>query len=217
MKQRAILLKKLKNLVIGNAFKYCPDLCFRVLYDLPAELQIELSIFMIKRYLPYFKKKWPDYNWPIEILDNVEKWVKTNKRGVPDKPEPIEEDDINFISCFDAILLAVYCKTDQVTVTQSCVFVIKSVIEAHRCSDLALDRFKFEQKKEATDSIYQLITKREWEALIEWLEDKYISQYPDTNAEEVENVLNEWIDNYMLLKVPKWVLDELREKRDILK
>lgn len=217
MKQRAILLKKLKNLVIGNDFKYGPDLCFRVLYGLPAELQIELSIFMIKRYLPYFKKKWPDYNWPFEILDNVENWVKVNKREVPYGSEAIEEDDINFISCFDAILLAVYCKTNQVTVTQSCVFVIDSIIEAHRCSDLALDRLKFEQKKETTNSIYQLITKREWEALIEWLEDKNISQYPDANAEEVENVLNEWIDNHMVLIVPKCVLDELRVNRDILK
>jgi hypothetical protein len=56
VKQRAIFLKKLKNLVIRNAFKYCPDFCFRVLYGLPAQLQIELSTFMIKRYLPYFKK-----------------------------------------------------------------------------------------------------------------------------------------------------------------
>ncbi len=49
--------------------------CFRILYGLPANWQIELASFMAYRYLPIFENKSLETKWPRILLDDLAKWV----------------------------------------------------------------------------------------------------------------------------------------------
>ena len=47
------------------------ELCFKILYGLPADLQIRLACFMMRRYLPIFEFKNHRVKWPRRLLNDV--------------------------------------------------------------------------------------------------------------------------------------------------
>lgn len=199
-------------------WSYCSENCFRILYKLPVDLQIKLPIYMMRRYLPIFKSKWLDFEWSQQILDDVEQWVKKFGRRVPEGFETANPADAAFLFCFDALLLAVYCKTNKLTLTSSCACAVDSAINARRTNvwiaddpeavELWSNQGYFPGRSVTENAASIAISEREWSEVIEWLKKEQIWTYADeTEAEEVETALADWKNHEKLLIVPDLLAD----------
>lgn len=193
----------------------CIQNCFRVLYGLPASLQIDIAFFMMSRYLPIFEKKYPHITVPRQIISDISKYFAQFRRGVSMRDVKSYTAEVSYVHSCDGVLLAYCYQNAPFTVASSCTSAIESVINARRRNVWEADdpeAWLMTQQRETIPKerifIYNAasyaVFAREWEKVVEWLREKEIWNYPDeVNLELMELQLNYWIDNMYVLIVPE--------------
>ena len=203
------------------------ELCFKILYGLPADLQIRLACFMMRRYLPIFEFKNHRVKWPRRLLNDVTQWVTTHGREVPEEPEKADAADAAFLYSFDALLLAYAYPNDAYTLSSSCVVAVDSTINARETNTWIYDDPEAYQMWEQGELLpgrsalenpgAVALSKREWQLVAQWLEQEQVWSYPDeSDFEQIEQQLSRWMEREMLLIVPKEELAALKEKSERL-
>lgn len=197
------------------------ELCFKILYGLPAPLQIDFARFMMSRYLPIFESKWEKIKWPRQILSDVAHWADVHGRDVPEEPERADAADAAFSFAFDGLLLAYTYQTHDFTLTSSSVFAIDSAINARETNLWIADDPEAYQmwdegewlppgRSALENSAVIAISKREWQLVAKWLEEEEVWNYPDSvDCSRMEEELACWVEREMLLTVPRIDLGSL--------
>ncbi|MBD2499560.1 hypothetical protein [Anabaena azotica] len=193
----------------------CMNNCFRVLYGLPKDLQLELAYFMMSRYLPIFEKKHPEITVPRQIISDISTYFQTYGRGVNMPSVKSFTAEVSYEFSCDGVLLAYSHPNDLFTVTSSCTCAIERVINARRTNVWEADdpeAWEMTQKREYVpqeriptfNAAGYAVFAREWEEVVTWLKQKEIWNYPDeVNLDLLERQLEYWIDNMYVLIVPE--------------
>ncbi|MEA5514771.1 hypothetical protein [Nodularia sp. UHCC 0506] len=193
----------------------CMNNCFRVLYGLPTDLQLELTYFMMLRYLTIFERKYPEITVPRQIISDISKYFETFGRGVDMRTVKSFTAEGLYVTSCHGVLLAYSHQNDLFTVTSSCTCAIQSVIDARRDNVWEADdpeAWEKTQKREYVpkermpvfNAAGYAVFAREWEEVVKWLREKEIWNYPDeVNLELIERQLEYWIDNMYVLIVPE--------------
>jgi hypothetical protein len=222
MLRRQKLLEQLSHTEVGINWEPVMAGYFRVLYGLPFQLQIELAIFMMRRYLPIFERREPEIKWPRIILDDVAQWVEEHIRGIPEAGKFEFPADSPFKMSFDG-LVAAYChRSEPFFLTSGSLCAVKSAISARRSNVWAADDPEaveiWERQRENPDIYLEpsrlpsnnlaayAVIQREWQEVGKWLWQQEVWNYTDeVNIEEMEQYLDYWKSNEMILIVPEWL------------
>lgn len=213
MERRKALLNDFKLSSPDRTGIHYSELCFRILYGLPANLQIGLATFSMQRYLPFFEAKWPTVKWPREILNNVAQWVFLHDRCIPDEPSGLDAADAAFSFSFDGLLLAYTHPRNNLTLTASAACAIHSAINAHRLNGWITNdpqayqmwkRRVYIPGRRSTDNPAAVaVAEREWNQVTDWLRQEEVWTYPDEVVRvKMEQDLARWKRREMLLIVP---------------
>ncbi|MGB0387101.1 MAG: hypothetical protein ACPGWR_19975 [Ardenticatenaceae bacterium] len=227
MTRRKRLLDELRQSSSQEPWGESAELCFKILYGLPPDLQIRLACFMMRRYLPIFEFKNHRVKWPRRLLNHIAQWATTHGREVPEEPENADAADAAFLYCFDALLLACAYPNDASTLTSSCVVGVDSAINARETNTWIYDDPEAYQMWEQGELLAGrsalenpgaiALSKREWRLVAQWLEQEEVWRYPDeSDFEQIEEQLSRWMEREMLLTVPKEELALLKEKSERL-
>ncbi len=214
--------------------------CFRVVYELPAELQLELTCFMVARYLPIFEQRYPECPWPRRIIDDLsitDNYEYEEVEMPDDDGRPGANDvtpaDRTFIHCFNGLSFAYYdLKNNRSVITQLCMATVCSAIEAR-----AKNVWQADQPEESAivlkrmnsydgaiglpyvtpweNVAYQAVEKRECTELLAWLVRKGVANYPVcSDGKDLQKALDGWVDANMAILVPEELFppEQVREK-----
>lgn len=210
--------KLLADIIEGIADPYgdtCTVNCFRILYGLPATIQIRLACFMMSRYLPIFEHKYPNITLPRQIFTDLAKYVEKFGRAVNIREVESFTAEVSYIRSCDSVLLAYCYQNDPFTLTSSCSCAVKSVIEARRRNVWQADdpeawdmtkqrKWPPEERNPINNAAAKAVFAREWHVVVEWLTREQIWIDPDeVNLNLMEQQLEYWIDNEMVLIVPE--------------
>lgn len=223
MTRRKQLLNDLTQTVAAHDWQSCVQLCFRIIYGLPAPTQIELAVFVLKRYLPIFESHWPNVTWPVQLLNNTEQWFQEFGGEIPQEPAEVSPADAAFLSSMDGLLLACASETKPGRLSSSCAYAVNTGIQARTDNVWAADdpqavskwrqlaspgdETDMEQlfgalaERGPTRNVASLaVAEREWQKVVEWLSTKQVWTHPDrVNEEEIEQVLRRWKERELLL------------------
>src|SRR5256885_3786912 len=83
MNLREKALNELAASSSSNKWEGCYESCFRVLYGLPAKLQLNSSLSMLRRYLPIFETNRPKVRWARKLLDAPDQWFQKKGDAFP--------------------------------------------------------------------------------------------------------------------------------------
>ena len=233
MSRRQNLLEQLSQTEVGINWEPVMAGYFRVLYGLPFQLQIGLAIFMMRRYLPIFERREPEINWPRIILDDVASRVEEHQRGIPNAGKFEYLPDSAFNMSFDGLVAAYYHRNKSFFLTLSSLCAVKSAISARRSNVWAADdpeAVEIWERQRENPEIYldpsrwssnnlaaYAVIQREWQEVGKWLWQEQVWNYPDeVNLEEMEDYLDYWKSNEMILIVPEWLemLQKYRQRED---
>ncbi len=233
MARRKELIENLKQAITSHKWVLCKDSCFRILFGLPATKQLELSCFVIRRYLHIFESRYPAVTWPKEILDDIGDWVHRFFRDIPDKPKELNYADSYLIHSFQAVLLGYCYKENQIiqgysyhknksVLTQSCMVAIINAIAARACNVWEVDAPESVKLLRKTgfppgphhypfNNVAAIaVREREWKEVLAWLISKEIWMDPDdVNMQEMQRSLDEWDESEGVLPVPKEEWDRM--------
>jgi hypothetical protein len=207
------LFRQFEQAVSNHNWADCADLLFRLLYAMPAATQTNLAILMIRRYLPIFKAKWPDIEWPEHILNEPQQWLDEFDRSVPDNPDEENPSLSAFVFCFDALVYAFAQQTDHTRLTSSCGTAIVSAINARVSNVWIADdpeavqvwmTQKYLPSRSALENVASIaVSKREWQVVLEWLAVEQQKNPPvPMNPEDIEHGLAQWQAHERLLIIP---------------
>lgn len=213
MNRRRDLLERLTKYIADYNLSGCTETCFRILYGLPANLQIELSQSIIQTYLPFFKREWPNVTWPDQLLNDPDQWLNKRGRSIPADPVFDDPADLAFKFSFDALLIAVKYQSYPSALTSACVCVINAIINALMTTiwiaeDLEAYKMWQQQSYFPGHNIMEkpeglAIALHEWKNILEWLRKENIELYPDeVNDQQLEQVLLLWESNERLPLFP---------------
>lgn len=191
----------------------CTDHLFRILYDLPAVMQIALARDMTARFLPIFLGNHPEVTWVATLLDDLDGYHDEHEQGMLDEPEDRFGGDMSFDYALGALLRAVSNarQDDLPRVTPACCTALISAVSARASNVWHADDPEAVQMFEARDwealagrgmhanVASRAVTKREWLIVADWLEEHDVASYPDGEDAECEKALAWWKDRECLL------------------
>lgn len=209
MKQRETLVGSLLEAKTRHDWQGCCEILFRVLFGVPADTQLSLVRFAICRYLPVFEFKWPTIKWPVELLSDIDQWLISRGRTLPEEPADPDPADSAFAFAFDALLLASIHRDDGLTLTSSCAAAVSSVVNARQCNvwiaddpeGVALWRAQgyFPGRSVLENRPAMAVAEREWEEIAAWLASRDVwTDAKKVAPEEIENALARWKEYEML-------------------
>lgn len=185
---------------------------FRLLYGLPAEVQIALLCDMTTRFLPIFRANHPGVTpattWPETVLADPNGYYDEHERAVEDEPEDSFGGDMSFRFALYALLDAVsYAKQGTLPrVTPACCTGLGAAVSAHadnvwHADDpeavqafATRDREALAGRTAHHNVASRAVTKREWLLVADWLEARDVGSYPDTEDAEREKWFEWWQD-----------------------
>jgi hypothetical protein len=208
------LIESLADQMEERNWERCSELYFRIVYGLPAELQIELARLASSGYLPIFESKWSNVKWPRQLLSDVGQWVAQHARQLPNEPEDTDPADASFLSSLDPILLAAMYSDDRFTVTSSCSAAVNFAIGAFQTNVWMVDdpealRMWQEQEyligRSVVDNVAAMaVGQREWSKVAARLNEREVWKEPsEIDEQEIEKALARWMDIEMLYTVPR--------------
>ncbi len=203
----------------------CSKACFRIVYELPAELQLELACFMVVRYLPIFERRYPEYSWPrrvvkdLSIYDTDEIFEGPHEAGSPGAEE-VSQADKTFLHCFNGLGLAYSCfKKNIPRLTHLCMATIRTAIQAHGenvwqadqpedsaivLKQMIVGGFAQPMRKPQENVAYRAVEKREWIEVFEWLARKEVENSPvNSHEHDLQKALDAWDDVCGEIVVPE--------------
>lgn len=226
MERRREEIEKIDRAIKEKNFILCSELCFKVLYGLPADLQIELCCFMMTRYLPIFESKYSKESWPRKILNDVWGWAEKKGGYIPEMKHDLNSADSSFVYSFDALLLACSFREKKGLLTSSSVCAISSAIDARSDNVWIADDPEaailwesgyIEPKRTVLENLPAIsVEVREWDIVLNWLKEKEVCTYKDeVDIYKMNQVLEYWKEGEMTLIVPETrVLIEKVQKKD---
>ena len=128
-RSRRSLFDELEAQINSRRFSQCDELCFRLLWELPPERQIESGRGMLWRYVPIFEVKWPA-SGARRLLSDVHHWLTHEGYVGLEKHERLDPADVEFVYGVDALLAAVANPSQAPTLTSACVGALMGAIEA---------------------------------------------------------------------------------------
>jgi hypothetical protein len=204
-----------------HAWSPCLEYCFRALYGLPRELQLELASETLVRYLSHFEKHWPGVEWPRKLLGDSAAWIAAHDRALPDEPGTTDPSDAAFFLGLDALLLAHTVKsTDNFAITASCVFAIAKAIQSQvdaiwefedpggvkswqmlsSPQEVSFESFEKLRGHTAEDNASAMEAMKDgWRNVVRWLLAHRIQLFPDPSRDASERDLQSWKDLEMTL------------------
>lgn len=186
---------------------------FRILYGLSPEIQIELARDMTARFLPIYREHHPDVAWPGTILDGVEEYFNATGEGLPEEPEETFGGDAELYNCLYGLSDAwsYSKKNDFAKVTSACCTTLIWAVaaraanvwhaddpEAARALQVG-DQDTWQGRAPRFNVASRAVVKREWLIVADWLEERDVGSYPDTEDSECEKALARWQDREYLL------------------
>ena len=209
-----------------HVWSSCLESCFRALYQLPRELQIELACGTLSTYLAVFESRWPKVEWPRQVLTDTPSWLSAHGRAVPDDPGAVGPADAAFFQGLDGLLLAHgFQSGDSFGITASCVFTIGKGIQAQsnamwesgdpegvrawQALSSSRDGPSLEQAwaklagHSAADNVPATeVMEQGWRRVTDWLRARVIHQYSDPEPDALEKDLLQWKGREMTLPMP---------------
>ena len=209
-------LLEFREAILAGKRDEADSLLFRVLYSLPAELQIGLARDTTARFLPIFHANHPNVTWPKTVLDDLHAYYSENEQALYDEPENSFGGDMSFNYALYALLRALSHaeKGNLPQVTPACCTALIWAVSARarnvwHADDPAAVRAFEERDREALagrsmhHNVAALaVKKREWLLVADWLEEHQVGDYPETDevgAAEREKWFEWWLDRECLL------------------
>jgi hypothetical protein len=220
---RESVFKALESAIQNRAFSQCEELCFRVLWELPAERQIESGRRMLWRYLPIFESKWPLEMAARRLLSDVGRWLAQEGHTGLGAHERLDPADLEFVYGVDALLGAGANPTSAPTLTSGCVGALVGAIAArarnvwiaddpegyaaYRRNHAAAEAESTaapedDETVEAVGS--RAVEEREWRALLETWRAEAVWQFPEVvDHDGLASALAAWAEGEHSLLLPR--------------
>ncbi|MFA6011875.1 MAG: hypothetical protein WC799_17925 [Desulfobacteraceae bacterium] len=214
MERRKREINNFECAIALHNWELCLETCFKILYGLPYYLQIELCCYIINRYLPIFENRNPKIKWPHNILINIGLYFDQNGKNIPHQEEGLCLSDSLFIFCFNALLLA-YCYRDNTEIlTSSSSCAINASIQAMSYNawidddpealkmwedgTIQIERMMY------SNSAFKDVCKKEWNAVMNWLLEKKVMDYPDeVDVNKMDQFIKYWKEGELALIIPE--------------
>jgi hypothetical protein len=218
MNRRRRLIDDIDNAIDIKNWDLCAEVCFRCIYGLPYRIQIDLCVYMMKRYLSIFEYNHKDVSSPREVIFNPEAWIDKYGNVFHDPDVNLTVSDNSFLYGIVSLLCAINYRKQDGLLTSSCVCCILSAIHARGVNVwIADDPEGLEKWRAGTlspgetaleNNAYVAVVSREWRELVSLLLMKEIFSLPDdVNVSEMNKILDDWRRNEFLLIVPRPVID----------
>ncbi|WP_428268225.1 hypothetical protein [Haliangium sp.] len=190
---------------------------FRVLFGIPAQIQIELALEITRRFLPVFRKNHPEHTaavaWAESVLGDLGAYYDARGVEVSDPPEKDAGGDASFWYALYALLDAVsYAKQGKLhRVTPACCTALIWAVGARSANIWYADDPDAVQawndghgepllgRGEHENLACLAVTKREWLIVADWLEQRQVGDYPEADEDERERWLAWWQERECLL------------------
>ena len=203
-----------QDILAGKQASY--ELLFRVLYGIPADLQIELARTMTARYLPVFRSHRKDLPWVEQVLAGIAEYFSATDGGLPEPgPDDLVPRDIAFVQCVFLLARAwEHAKANKMgRLTAACGAVLAEAIHARagnvwRADDpVAVRAFESEDtanwvgQTSSSNAASQAVSRREWLLVADWLDAHDVGSFPDiseTDMADCEQSLTAWKDREYL-------------------
>jgi hypothetical protein len=214
-------MNRRKNLVdnwilmpVKAGWEPCYEHGFRILYGLPAQIQIELACFMIRRYLPLLKAADINLEWLPVLLNDVGKWVEEFGQVLPLREDTFRKPGQGQLGTgLGALMEAYYYRNDPFALTHSAIYAAMSSIHARATTIWAADDPEavemcqtppFPRERTALWNVASIaVSQREWQFVGEWLKRERVWTYPDkVDIEKMEYELAAWLNAQCLLIGP---------------
>jgi len=207
-------LGELRESISRHRFGPCLELCFRILYGLPFDIQAGISVGMVSRFLEIFENRFSGVMWPRMILNEPIKKIAESGRDIPQEPSRLRPADAAFMRSLDAVLLAYSDRDDDAIGTTSLVCAIDYAIEARRSnvweadSPSAVQRWKSgktipgDGTSLCENAASIAVAAREWNLVAEEMSAKIANDLADTvDIDKMEEILGAWKEREMSLLV----------------
>ncbi|HBB35290.1 MAG TPA: hypothetical protein DC064_26730 [Cyanobacteria bacterium UBA9273] len=224
MNRRKALLDNWRPICFEAGWDSCYENCFRILYGLPLQIQLELASYMMGRYLPIFEAWRPNIQWPRILINDVAKWVEEFGKSVPSHHDAFKGPDRSpFRYALHGLVEVYYYREDPFGLTSSAVYTAMSSIQAR--SEIlwaaddpeAVEMWKNHACPRQRGSYWNVasiaVSQREWNLIGEWLKKAEVWQYPDqVDMERMEYELAGWRGNQFVLSGPLFSLKPDKKK-----
>ena len=124
-------LSKLAQDIANYDWEGCYESCFKFLYGLPSRLQLDCTVYLVKRYLPIFEANRPKATWAKLLVNAPEKWLKEKGLKIPTSRSKERPAEAGFITSVDHLLSAYKTQNNRLGTTSACTSAIIAVIGAH--------------------------------------------------------------------------------------
>ncbi|HEX3481021.1 MAG TPA: hypothetical protein VHT91_38660 [Kofleriaceae bacterium] len=222
-RDRRAVFEAFEAAVRTGGFAPCDELCFRVLWELPVERQIESGRCMLWRYLPIFEHKWPSDTAARRLLSDVGRWLALEGPvglGAHDRLDPA---DVEFVYGVDALIGAAASPTSAPTVTSGCVGAMVGAITARARNvwvaddpdghdayrrNMAAAEAESTAAPEPDETVEPVgsraVEDREWRALLDMWRGDAIWQFPEVvDGEALARALAAWQEREQLWLPPR--------------
>ena len=179
------------------------ELVFRILFGLPSEVEIQLVVDSLSRFLSVFQTRWPHVRWPSMILKDPVHWVKLHSRDRAELANLDRLADATYSYAFDALLNAVSYASDRGCVASSCSIALTQLrmafalelwegddpqgVQLWRENKVVIGRRLLDNDRSRS------IARQEWRFLISRLESEEIAEkFQPENEADVSAYLNRW-------------------------
>jgi hypothetical protein len=208
-------LAAFREKVLSGSSEEADGHLFRLLFGLPAQVQLELALTTTRRFLPIFRANHPEDSpevaWPETVLSDLDAYYREHGVEVLDAPEKDAGGDASFWYALYALLDAVsYANQDNVhKVTPACCTALIWAVGARAANVRYADDSEAVRAFESGDrealagrSMHhnvasQAVKKREWLLVADWLEEHQVGDYPeagDVDEAEREKWFEWWQD-----------------------
>jgi hypothetical protein len=220
---RKALFDELEAEIRSGRFARCVELCFRVLWALPAERQIESARRMLWRYLPIFEAKWPSQTAARRLLSDVGRWLTQEGYVRLDENDRFDPADVEFVYGVDALLGAAANPSQAPTLTSACVGALVGAIEARARNvwvaddpeghaayrrNMAAAEAASTAPSEPDETVEPVgsraVEAREWHALLDMWRSEAIWKFPEVvDHEALARALAAWQERDHLWLLPR--------------
>ncbi|WP_428268227.1 hypothetical protein [Haliangium sp.] len=206
-------LRRFRDAILADEREEAHDTLFRVLYGLPADVQIDLARALTARFLPIFRANHPEVTWPETVLVDLHAYYSEHGQALYDEPEDSFGGDMSFHYALYALLRALSHAEEShlYRVTPACCTALLWAVAArarnvwHADDPEAVQAFELRDREALAgrtmhDNVAsRAVTKREWLIVADWLDEHQIGDYPEADEDERERWLAWWQERECLL------------------
>lgn len=215
--RRAGLVGELRALLAQLAGTSIPpvqldELLYRILYGLPFAVQLEAAMLPCRRYLPIYEAHHPGETLPARVLADPVAWHAEHGEEIPGLVVNRDLADPRFDFALHALLFGCHHpEHPAVVASQLCLSVREATIARAENAWAADEPDRAQQERRNPGGRYSLfdsvlyapILRREWEAVLAFLEPHVATQPDEVDLVAMEDGLTRWRRNEHLYLGPE--------------